>query len=100
MSANELNKLYTKRSQMEKRMSEIIDFLCQKGTQYYSLSNQDPSGRPPVGLHGNLLDENGYPRDDIDIIQVSMVNRMHNRSDRFVMNWRNCERITKRLLSR
>ena len=29
-----------------------------------------PDGKEPVGLHGNLLDENGFPRDDIDLWKV------------------------------
>ena len=29
-----------------------------------------PDGKEPVGLRGNLLDENGFPRDDIDLWKV------------------------------
>lgn len=95
MNADELNKLYTKRSQLEKRMSEIIDFLCKKGIWNPLLSNEGPDGKPPVGLHGNLLDEDGYPRDDIDIIQVRFWNRIDDRFGRFVTNWPNCEQTMK-----
>ena len=70
MDKKELNEAYEQRSQMEKRMCEIINFLNLPGTSLTILWVLGPNGKPPVGLHGNLLDDEGYPRDDIDIVQV------------------------------
>ncbi|CBK22101.2 uncharacterized protein [Blastocystis hominis] len=63
MQRQKLADALQKRDEMEARMKEIIAYLTQPG----------PDGKEPVGLRGNLLDENGFPRDDIDLWKVGVI---------------------------
>ena len=52
-----LQKLSKQRDEYEKEIAEIVEDLNSPG----------PKGAPPVGLKGNLLTHDGFPRNDIDI---------------------------------
>lgn len=71
MNKQKLDEAFAKRDEMEKRMKEIINYLNQPSwLLLLNYSFIDENGSEPVGLHGNLLNEDGYPRNDIDIIKV------------------------------
>ena len=52
-----LQKLSKQRDEYEEEIAEIVEDLNSPG----------PNGAPPVGLKGNLLTHDGFPRNDIDV---------------------------------
>lgn len=77
MSRKELDAAFGKRAQMEKRMKEIIAYLTQPRFVPMLASTVGGDGKEPVGLTGNLLDADGYPRDDVDIFTVVICFAFH-----------------------
>ena len=67
---DKLNSALKQRDEMENRMKEIIEYLNQPGFDVQRFLGLGPNGTAPVGLHGNLLDSEGFPRDDIDLWKV------------------------------
>ena len=73
MSRKELDAALGKRAQMK----EIIAYLTQPRCVPILASTVGGDGKEPVGLTGNLLDADGYPRDDVDIFTVVICFAFH-----------------------
>ena len=77
MPRKELDAALGKRAQMEKRMKVIIAYLTQPRFVPMLASTVGGDGKDPVGLTGDLLDADGYPRDDVDIFTVVICSAFH-----------------------
>lgn len=62
-----LKGLMKRKDEIEAELMGIVDELESKG----------PDGQPAVGLRGKLVDAEGYPRNDIDIMRISTLRNRH-----------------------
>jgi 26S proteasome non-ATPase regulatory subunit 9 len=66
-SQDQLLKLIKRKDEIESELLAIAEELQSPGAE----------GQKPVGLKGNLVDKEGYPRNDIDIMRITTLRNRH-----------------------
>jgi len=66
-AADKVKQLMQRKDEIEAELLAIASELTSPG----------PNGQAPVGFKGNLVDREGYPRNDVDIMRITKLRNRH-----------------------